>query len=44
MLGTEDITFGWGGRAPALLKSGLGIGILGDFIESRAIRREVLIG
>ena len=44
MLGDEDITFGWGGYAPALVRTGLGIKFQGDFIESRAARREVLIG
>ncbi|WP_020470793.1 dipeptide epimerase [Zavarzinella formosa] len=44
MLGEEDITFGWGGIAPAIIRTGLGIKFQGDFIESRAIRREVLIG
>lgn len=44
MLGEKDITFGWGGLAPALIGSGLGLRFQGDFIESRAIRREVLIG
>ena len=43
-LGEEDITFGWGGYAPALVRTGLGIKFQGDFIESRAGRREVLIG
>lgn len=44
MLGEQDITFGWGGVAPALVGSGLGLKFLNDFIESRATKREVLIG
>jgi muconate cycloisomerase len=43
-LGTEDITFGWGGWAPAIVRTGLGIGVQEDFVERLAIRKEVLIG
>lgn len=43
-LGQEDITFGWGGYAPALIQPGLGIKMQGDFIASRAERQEVLLG
>jgi L-alanine-DL-glutamate epimerase-like enolase superfamily enzyme len=44
MLGDEDITFGWGGWAPALVRTGLGIGIQEEFVERLALRKEVLIG
>ena len=43
-LGEEDVTFGWGGWAPALARTGLGVGIQGDFVERLALRKEVLIG
>jgi L-Ala-D/L-Glu epimerase / N-acetyl-D-glutamate racemase len=43
-LGTEDITFGWGGWAPAIVRTGLGIGIQEDFVERLATRKEALIG
>jgi len=43
-LGDEDVTFGWGGWAPALVRTGLGIGIQEDFVERLASRKEVLIG
>ena len=43
-LGDEDVTFGWGGWAPALVRTGLGIGIQEDFVERLALRKEVLIG
>lgn len=42
-LGTEDITFGWGGWAPALVRTGLGIGVQEEFVERLALRKEVLI-
>ena len=44
MLGEEDITFGWGGWAPALVRTGLGIGVQEDFVERLALRKEVFIG
>jgi L-Ala-D/L-Glu epimerase len=43
-LGDEDITFGWGGWAPALVRTGLGIGIQEEFVERMATRKEALIG
>ncbi|HKB06276.1 MAG TPA: enolase C-terminal domain-like protein [Gemmataceae bacterium] len=43
-LGDEDITFGWGGWAPAIVRTGLGIGVQEDWVEYLARRREVLIG
>lgn len=43
-LGDEDVTFGWGGWAPALVRTGLGIGIQEDLVERLAMRKEVLIG
>jgi muconate cycloisomerase len=43
-LGTEDVTFGWGGWAPAIVRTGLGIGVQEDGVERLAVRKEVLIG
>ena len=43
-LGDEDITFGWGGWAPAIVRTGLGIGIQEDFVERLATRKEALLG
>jgi muconate cycloisomerase len=43
-LGDDDITFGWGGWAPALVRTGLGIGVQEDWVEYLARRKEVLIG
>ena len=43
-LGDEDVTFGWGGWAPALVRTGLGIGIREDLVDRLALRTEVLIG
>jgi muconate cycloisomerase len=43
-LGTEDVTFGWGGWAPALVRTGLGIGVQEDWVERLAVRKEALIG
>jgi hypothetical protein len=43
-LSDEDITFGWGGWAPAIVRTGLGIGIQGDFVERLATRKEAFIG
>jgi L-Ala-D/L-Glu epimerase len=43
-LGDEDITFGWGGWAPAIVRTGLGIGVQADFINRLATRKEALIG
>jgi L-alanine-DL-glutamate epimerase-like enolase superfamily enzyme len=43
-LATHDITFGWGGWAPALAGPGLGISIDEAALNRVAIRREVLLG
>jgi len=43
-LGREDITFGWGGWAPALIGPGLGITIDPQALERVAARKEVLLG
>jgi muconate cycloisomerase len=43
-LGDEDVTFGWGGWAPAIVRTGLGIGIQEDWVERLALRKDVLIG
>jgi muconate cycloisomerase len=43
-LGDEDVTFGWGGWAPALVRTGLGIGIQEDWVERLALRKEMLLG
>lgn len=43
-LGDEDITFGWGGWAPAIVRTGLGIGVQEDFVDRLATRKEALIG
>jgi muconate cycloisomerase len=43
-LGTQDITFGWGGWAPALVGPGLGVEIDPRALERVAVRKEVLLG
>jgi muconate cycloisomerase len=43
-LGRRDITFGWGGWAPALAGPGLGIAIDVQALERIAVRKEVLLG
>jgi muconate cycloisomerase len=43
-LGRKDLTFGWGGWAPALTGPGLGIAIDPDRLERIAVRKEVLLG
>jgi L-alanine-DL-glutamate epimerase-like enolase superfamily enzyme len=43
-LTTEDLTFGWGGWAPALAGPGLGITIDPQALERVAVRKEVLLG
>jgi L-alanine-DL-glutamate epimerase-like enolase superfamily enzyme len=43
-LGTRDITFGWGGWAPALAGPGLGIAIDEAALNRVAVRREVILG
>ncbi len=43
-LGTRDITFGWGGWAPALPGPGLGVTIDPAALERVTIRKEALLG
>jgi L-alanine-DL-glutamate epimerase-like enolase superfamily enzyme len=43
-LSREDITIGWGGRAPALVGCGLGVTIEPQRLAAVAVRREMLIG
>jgi muconate cycloisomerase len=43
-LGQRDLTFGWGGRAPALSDPGLGVGLDLAALERVTRRREVLVG
>jgi len=43
-LGREDITFGWGGWAPALAGPGLGIAIDPQALERVTVRKEALLG
>jgi muconate cycloisomerase len=43
-LGTEDITFGWGGWAPALPRPGLGVRLDPLALERVTIRKEPLLG
>jgi muconate cycloisomerase len=43
-LATDDLTFGWGGWAPALEGPGLGITIDPKALERVAVRQEVLLG
>ena len=43
-LGTDDITFGWGGWAPALAGPGLGVTIDPAALERVAVRKEALLG
>lgn len=43
-LGTADITFGWGGWAPALGGPGLGVRIDPAALQRVAIRQELLLG
>jgi L-alanine-DL-glutamate epimerase-like enolase superfamily enzyme len=43
-LATQDLTFGWGGWAPALEGPGLGITIDQAALERAAVRKEVLLG
>ena len=44
MLGTEDVTFGWAGWAPALVRTGLGVGVQEEFVERLALQKVALIG
>jgi L-Ala-D/L-Glu epimerase len=43
-LGTRDITFGWGGVAPALTGGGLGIDVDGGALQRVTVRKETLLG
>jgi muconate cycloisomerase len=43
-LATTDLTFGWGGWAPALAGPGLGIAIDPAALDRVAVRKEVLLG
>jgi len=43
-LATENITFGWGGWAPALTRPGLGIAVDPRALERVTIRKEQLLG
>jgi L-alanine-DL-glutamate epimerase-like enolase superfamily enzyme len=43
-LGTQNITFGWGGWAPVLVGPGLGIDVDPAALERVSVRREVLLG
>ena len=43
-LGTRDITFGWGGWAPAFAGPGLGVDLDPAALERVTVREEVLVG
>jgi muconate cycloisomerase len=43
-LGTRDLTFGWGGRAPALTAPGLGVDLDPQALQRVTIRKETLLG
>jgi muconate cycloisomerase len=43
-LTAEDLTFGWGGKAPLLVGSGLGVAIDAAAVERVAARKEQLLG
>jgi L-Ala-D/L-Glu epimerase len=43
-LGQEDLTFGWGGWAPALPGPGLGMRVDPVALDRTAVRKEVLLG
>lgn len=43
-LSSEDLTFGWGGKAPLLVGSGLGVSIDASAVERIAARKEQLLG
>jgi muconate cycloisomerase len=43
-LGARDITFGWGGRAPALPGPGLGVGLDLAALERVTVRKEAILG
>jgi muconate cycloisomerase len=43
-LGTRDVTFGWGGRAPALDGPGLGVGLDPAALDRVTVRKEAILG
>jgi muconate cycloisomerase len=43
-LGTQDITFRWGGRAPALAGPGLGVGLDPAALGRVTVRKEAILG
>jgi L-alanine-DL-glutamate epimerase-like enolase superfamily enzyme len=43
-LGTRDITFGWGGWAPALTGGGLGVDVDREALQRVSVRTEPLLG
>jgi muconate cycloisomerase len=43
-LGTKDLTFGWGGWAPALPGPGLGVAIDAEALKRVTVRKEPLLG
>jgi muconate cycloisomerase len=43
-LGARDITFGWGGRAPALSGPGLGVGLDPAALDRVTVRKEAILG
>jgi muconate cycloisomerase len=43
-LGSSDITFGWGGKAPALAGPGLGVGLDAAALDRVTVRKEAIVG
>ncbi len=43
-LGTRDVTFGWGGRAPALTGPGLGVDLDPAALDRVTVRKEPILG
>jgi muconate cycloisomerase len=43
-LGARDLTFGWGGRAPALSGPGLGVGLDLAALDRVTVRKEAILG
>ncbi|MCS6851334.1 MAG: dipeptide epimerase, partial [Gemmataceae bacterium] len=43
-LGTRDLTFGWGGWAPALSGPGLGVSVNSEALRRVLIRQETILG
>jgi muconate cycloisomerase len=43
-LGTKDLTFRWGGWAPALSEPGLGVQLDGGALERVTVRKVMLVG